>query len=155
MSITVVTGTPCGQPCRSHGDAPSDLPRPFMARQPTLASFLRLTEYVAGVVDLPALRPARGALTPSDAHTPTRGYIFPRRRSNGPCFLSRIASREPSTAIPSVPGDLLKALDYDACPIAAHPNGKPLHILEMLNHFAWFAESEWAYHERLLETGLP
>ncbi|OWK19964.1 hypothetical protein AJ88_34950 [Mesorhizobium amorphae CCBAU 01583] len=38
-------------------------------------SYLQLTEHVAGLVDLPALRPARGAIMPTDANI-ARGRVF-------------------------------------------------------------------------------
>ncbi|WP_156913692.1 FAD-binding and (Fe-S)-binding domain-containing protein [Mesorhizobium sp. WSM3224] len=118
------------------------------------ASFLRLTKYVVGLVDLPALIPARGAIIPSDAHIRTWSRLSVDVKQRTVLLVEDTFTGAFDGDTVHAARDLLTALGYEVHLIAARPNGKPLHVLGMLDRFSQVASSARAYHNRLLDTGL-
>ncbi|MER9076734.1 FAD-binding oxidoreductase [Mesorhizobium sp. M0904] len=119
------------------------------------ASFLRLTEHVAGLVDLPALRPARGAIMPTDADIGTWSRLPLDVKRRTVLLVEDTFTGAFDGDVVHAARDLLGALGYEVHQITARPNGKPLHVLGMLDRFTRTASSARAYHGRLLDTGLP
>ncbi|MGX9120866.1 FAD-binding and (Fe-S)-binding domain-containing protein [Mesorhizobium sp. BHbsci] len=118
------------------------------------ASLFRIDEYVVGLVDLPALRPARRGIIPSDAHFGNwRRLPADVKRRTVLLVEDSFTGAFDGDAVHAA-RDLLTALGYDVHLIAARPNGKPLHVLGMLDRFSQVANSARAYHNRLLDTGL-
>ncbi|SJM30283.1 FAD-binding and (Fe-S)-binding domain-containing protein [Mesorhizobium delmotii] len=118
------------------------------------SSFLRLTEHVVGLVDLPALRPSRGAISPSDAYLRAWSRLPANVKRRTVLVVEDTFTGAFDGDAVHAARDLLTALGYDVHLIAALPNGKPLHVLGMLDRFSQVASSAKAYHDRLLATGL-